>query len=110
MYGCRWNYAKIQYIENHLSQTVQIPFSQMVHRSWEANAACCKVLLAFTVLPATFTIEQSKPLGPLTTVYTSACSTIRIGIWTMTAISVQHCSFVLYSHLGVDTEAERDGQ
>lgn len=26
----------------------------------------------------------------------------------MTAISVQHCSFVLYSHLGVDTEAERE--
>lgn len=65
MYGCRWNYAKIQYIENHLSQTVQIPFSQMVDRSREANAACCKVLLAFTVLPAIFTIEQSKPAWPL---------------------------------------------
>lgn len=60
MYARRWNYAKIQYIENHLSQTVQIPFSQMVHRSREANAACCKVLLAFTVLPATFTIQQKK--------------------------------------------------
>lgn len=61
----RWNYAKIQYIENHLSQTVQIPFSEMVRRSREANAACCKVLLAYTVLPATFTSEQSKPAWPL---------------------------------------------
>lgn len=100
----RWNYAKMKCIQIHFSHTLKI----LVHRSQEANAVRCKVVLTIYYFACNLYnwTRRARPSPWPQSTPQSVLPSASHRIWTMTRFCVQHWSFVLYSHLGVDTEAE----